>query len=53
MSEITLHNEKKLVIVSGRAHTALAEEVAELLGTSLLPTTAYEMQRSLVGSECV
>ena len=42
MSEITLHNEKKLVIVSGRAHTALAEEVAELLGTSLLPTTAYD-----------
>ena len=42
MSEITLSNEKKLVIVSGRAHTALAEEVAELLGTSLLPTTAYD-----------
>ena len=42
MSEITLQNQKKLVIVSGRAHTALAEEVAELLGTSLLPTTAYD-----------
>ena len=42
MGEITLHNEKKLVLVSGRAHTALAEEVAELLGTALLPTTAYD-----------
>lgn len=42
MGEITLQNEKKLVIVSGRAHTALAEEVAELLGTRLLPTTAYD-----------
>lgn len=42
MSEITLRNEKKLVIVSGRAHQGLAEEVATLLGTSLLPTTAYD-----------
>ena len=42
MGEITLHNEKKLVVVSGRAHTSLAEEVAELLGTRLLPTTAYD-----------
>lgn len=42
MGEITLQNQKKLVIVSGRAHTALAEEVAELLGTRLLPTTAYD-----------
>ncbi len=42
MTEITLQNQKKLVIVSGRAHQALAEEVATLLGTTLLPTTAYD-----------
>ena len=35
-------NSKRLVIVSGRAHPGLAEEVATLLGTSLTPTTAYD-----------
>jgi ribose-phosphate pyrophosphokinase len=35
-------NSKRLVIVSGRAHPGLAEEVAALLGTSLTPTTAYD-----------
>ena len=35
-------NSKRLVIVSGRAHPGLAEEVASLLGTSLTPTTAYD-----------
>ena len=34
--------EKRLALVSGRAHQALAEEVAELLGTKLVPTTAYD-----------
>ena len=31
-----------MVIVSGRAHTTLAAEVAELLNTNVLPTTAYD-----------
>jgi ribose-phosphate pyrophosphokinase len=35
-------NNKKLVLVSGRAHPELAREVAELLGTELLATTAYD-----------
>ena len=34
--------EKRLALVSGRAHHGLAEEVASLLGTSLVPTTAYD-----------
>lgn len=34
--------EKRLALVSGRAHQALAEEVASLLGTTLVPTTAYD-----------
>lgn len=34
--------EKRLALVSGRAHQGLAEEVATLLGTTLVPTTAYD-----------
>jgi len=34
--------EKRLALVSGRAHQSLAEEVASLLGTQLVPTTAYD-----------
>ncbi|MFM7014159.1 MAG: ribose-phosphate diphosphokinase [Actinomycetota bacterium] len=34
--------EKRLALVSGRAHQELAEEVATLLGTDLIPTTAYD-----------
>ncbi|MDR1799493.1 MAG: ribose-phosphate diphosphokinase [Bifidobacteriaceae bacterium] len=34
--------EKKLVLVSGRAHPELAEAVAHELGCELLPTTAYD-----------
>jgi len=33
---------KQLVIASGRAHQALAQEVAELLQTELVPVTAYD-----------
>ena len=40
--DITTSNSKRMVIVSGRAHMALAEEVAQLLNTKLLPTTAYD-----------
>jgi ribose-phosphate pyrophosphokinase len=41
-ASILASNQKRLVIVSGRAHHGLAEEVAELLGTRVLPTTAYD-----------
>jgi ribose-phosphate pyrophosphokinase len=34
-------NERRLVLVSGRAHPDLAQQVAEGLGTELLPTDAY------------
>jgi len=40
--DIKASNSKRLVLVSGRAHPGLANEVAELLGTSLVPTTAYD-----------
>ena len=38
--------EKHLMVFTGRAHPALAEEVAELLGTDLVPTSAYEFANS-------
>src|SRR5690554_5112026 len=34
--------EKRLVLVSGRAHPQLADDVANELGCELLPTTAYD-----------
>ncbi|HLS72521.1 MAG TPA: ribose-phosphate diphosphokinase [Actinomycetaceae bacterium] len=42
MTGITSKGEKRLVLVSGRAHPALAGSVAEALGTELVPTTAYD-----------
>ena len=33
---------KQLVIASGRAHKALAQEVADILNTDLVPMTAYD-----------
>ena len=41
MRSITTASEKKLVLVSGRANTELAEQVAQCLGTELLPTDVY------------
>jgi ribose-phosphate pyrophosphokinase len=38
--------EKNLMLFTGRAHIGLAEEVAELLGTGLVPTSAYEFANS-------
>jgi ribose-phosphate pyrophosphokinase len=35
-------NSKQLVIASGRAHQVLAQEIAQILGTELVPTTAYD-----------
>jgi ribose-phosphate pyrophosphokinase len=40
--EVKTNNSKRLVLVSGRAHPELAQEVADILGTTLLPTTAYD-----------
>ena len=38
--------EKNLMVFTGRAHPELAEEVAELLGTGLVPTSAYDFANS-------
>ncbi|HSV40633.1 MAG TPA: ribose-phosphate diphosphokinase [Nocardioidaceae bacterium] len=38
--------EKNLMVFTGRAHPELSEEVAELLGTGLVPTAAYEFANS-------
>jgi len=38
--------EKNLMLFSGRAHLELAEEVAELLGTGLVPTTHRDFANS-------
>ncbi|MEU1288052.1 ribose-phosphate diphosphokinase [Kitasatospora sp. NPDC005856] len=42
MSGITTSGEKKLKLFSGRAHPELASEVAEALGTELVPTKALD-----------
>jgi len=38
--------EKNLMIFSGRAHPELSEQVADLLGTGLVPTSAYDFANS-------
>ena len=42
MTGINKTPEKHLMVFSGRAHPELAEEVAGLLGTELVPTSAYD-----------
>ncbi|MCL2465730.1 MAG: ribose-phosphate diphosphokinase [Micrococcales bacterium] len=39
---ITVDTEKRLVLVSGRAHPELADDVAAQLGIQLVPTSAYD-----------
>ncbi|GIG19689.1 ribose-phosphate pyrophosphokinase [Cellulomonas chitinilytica] len=39
---VSSDGEKRLVLVSGRAHTELATNVAGALGIELVPTTAYD-----------
>ena len=46
MSGMKRTTEKNLMVFSGRAHLELAEEVAEQLGTGLVPTSAYEFANS-------
>ncbi|WP_312007497.1 ribose-phosphate diphosphokinase [Nocardioides alcanivorans] len=42
MTGVKRATEKNLMVFSGRAHPALAEEVADRLDTRLVPTSAYE-----------
>ena len=42
MSGILRTSEKNLLVFSGRAHPDLAEAVATMLGTGLVPTSAYD-----------
>jgi ribose-phosphate pyrophosphokinase len=46
VSGLKLTTQKNLMVFSGRAHPELAEEVAEQLGTGLVPTSAYEFANS-------
>jgi ribose-phosphate pyrophosphokinase len=39
-------NEKNLMVFSGRAHPDLAEQVSDLLGSGLVPTSAYDFANS-------
>jgi ribose-phosphate pyrophosphokinase len=42
VSKITIKGQKRLALLSGRAHPGLAQDVAKILGTDLIPTTAYD-----------
>ena len=46
MTALTRATEKSLLVMSGRAHPALAEEIADCLDIDLVPTTAYEFANS-------
>ena len=46
MTGIITKGEKRLVVVSGRAHPELAQDVASELGTEVLSSTAYVRTRS-------
>jgi ribose-phosphate pyrophosphokinase len=42
MNELVIPNRKKMALVAGRSHPALAAAVAKELGVDLLPTEAYD-----------
>lgn len=42
MTGITTTGEKRLILIGGRAHPELAQEVADQLGVELVPQSAYE-----------
>ena len=46
MTGIQRTTEKNLLVFSGRAHPGLAEEVTDILGTTLVPQSAYEFANS-------
>ena len=61
MSGIETTGSKRLVLVSGRAHPELAEQIAAELGTELMPTDARfsasimmscSISHSLMGDVC-
>lgn len=46
MTGLVTSGEKRLVVVSGRAHPELAQQVGEELGCGVTPTTAYDFASS-------
>ncbi len=46
MSGISLSGKKRLVLVSGRTHPGLAKEIADYLGTGLVPTNIIDFANS-------
>jgi ribose-phosphate pyrophosphokinase len=46
MTGITTTGEKRMVLISGRAHPELADEVSHALGVELVPTSAYDFANS-------
>jgi ribose-phosphate pyrophosphokinase len=42
MTGITTTGEKRLVLIGGRAHPELTDEIASELGVEVVPTTAYD-----------
>jgi ribose-phosphate pyrophosphokinase len=46
VSGLKRNTEKNLMVFSGRAHPGLAQEVADQLGTGLVPTAAYDFANS-------
>jgi ribose-phosphate pyrophosphokinase len=48
MSVIQAPNKKSMMLFSGRAHEALAEEIARSVGVELTPTSLYEFPRGEV-----
>ncbi|WP_432490930.1 ribose-phosphate diphosphokinase [Kineococcus auxinigenes] len=46
MTGITTQGEKRMVLISGRAHPELAQEVSSALGAELVPTSAYDFANS-------
>ncbi|GAB3467073.1 ribose-phosphate diphosphokinase [Kineococcus endophyticus] len=46
MTGITTTGEKRMVLISGRAHPELAEQVSKELGAELVPTSAYDFANS-------
>jgi ribose-phosphate pyrophosphokinase len=46
VSGLKRNTEKNLMVFTGRAHPGLAQEVADQLGTGLVPTAAYDFANS-------
>ena len=46
MTGMQVSNDKRLKLVTGRAHPELAQHIADELGIELLPVTAYDFANS-------